>query len=126
MKPKVLLSIVVLTIATALPTTAMAKTTNIAFAKGSDCGSYSGDFKNRTFTIYLNKGQLLTIEPQTNNHIKNIVVKTPKGRTLENYHDSEDTEWQWGTDTTGKYSFKILGYPDGYDYVDMKICAYDF
>ncbi|MDO4895522.1 hypothetical protein [Moraxella sp.] len=101
-----------------------ANTTPIKFAKGSYCGSFTGNYANRTFTLGLGKGQTLLINGNEGAGVdgaKDIIVKGPNGKTLP--YDGQDYG-QWIVRTTGKHTIKIIPYSPRDAYSSIEFCAY--
>lgn len=101
---------------------AAAKTTAIKFAKGSLCGSFSGDIKGREFTIYLKNNQAIIIDAQSEN-AAGLIVKDPKNRRVQ---IDRYSKYKWGFLTTAKGQHTITLRPiDKNDtYADIEFCAY--
>lgn len=96
-----------------------ANTVPIKFAKGSYCGSFSGDYAGRTFTIYLNKGQTLRISGADG--VENVIVKSPNGKVL--HHEGQDYA-EWTTRMKGKHAIKLIPYDRNDTYTSIEFCAY--
>ncbi|MDO4895523.1 hypothetical protein [Moraxella sp.] len=83
-----------------------ANTTPIKFAKGSFCGSFSGNAKGRTFTLNLNANQQLFI---SSNNIYadtlDVTVKNPHGQVMPAF--GLRNALSYDTDVKGKYTVKI-------------------
>lgn len=104
-----------------------ANTTPIKFAKGSFCGSFSGNAKGRTFTLNLNANQELFIS--SNDFfadVNTITVKNPYGQELEEdasrnvaYYDTKGASYN--TDVKGKYAIKVN---PTRNHINLKFCAY--
>lgn len=102
-----------------------AKTVPIVFAKESHCGSFNGDFKGKTFTMQLNKNQILEIDGLKYITPTAPTVKDPKGRVLTNDGWLTEEMVRYETTLTGKYTI-ILDSEDYDDhYADVKFCAYN-
>ena len=117
MKLKSLLTITALTIFTALPVTAMSATTPVKFSKGSTCGSFTGNFAGRNFTLGLGAGQTLTVNAQA----YDVIVKDPRGRTLP-YQGQDYGEWV--TRSKGTHTIKVIPSPTDGSYGTIEFCAY--
>lgn len=97
-----------------------AKTTPIKFAKGSSCGSFSGNAKGRTFTLYLNANQELLISSDDfYSDTKDTIVKNPHGQTLEG--SGLRSGISYSTDTKGKYTIKVIPTTN---HINLEFCAY--
>ncbi|OOR91371.1 hypothetical protein B0181_03470 [Moraxella caviae] len=101
-----------------------AKVTPIKFAKGSYCGSFDGNHSGRTFTLHLDAGQLLEIGYTDYDYYsaKDIIVKDPKGRTLQ--PEEQDFDYgRWITRTKGVHKVNIIRYPNS-THAHITFCAY--
>lgn len=94
------------------------KTTNLVFAKGSYCTSFSGHYANRKFSLYLMPNQTLTVSSQ-NDTIK-VTVKDPKGRILK----SNEEVYEWETRTKGKHTITVKPYSINEGNDSIEFCAY--
>ena len=89
-----------------------AQTVAIKFAKGSYCGSYSGNVAGKRFTLGLGAGQVLNVSTPESG--MRVVVKDPKGRTLPLYDQHDETDVGgvlqnlYRTTTKGQYSISLL------------------
>ena len=99
---------------------AFAKTTPIKFAKGSSCGSFSGNAKGRTFTLQLNANQELIISSHDfYADTREVIVKNPAGRTMQGIGLRDGISYT--TNTKGKYSITVI--PTS-NHIDLEFCAY--
>lgn len=96
-----------------------AKVTPITFPKGSYCGSFSGDYAGRTFTINLGRGQTLTISGADG--VRDVIVKSPNGKVL--HHEGQDYA-EWTTRMKGKHTIKLIPYDRNDTYTSIEFCAY--
>ena len=98
-----------------------AKTANetvIAFAKGSNCGSFQGQSSaKKPFTLNLAKGQWLYIE--TSDDI--VKILNPKGASVSYDYDSAEGKDYFRTTLRGKYKI-YLSSDSGF--TDATFCAY--
>ncbi|OOR87209.1 hypothetical protein B0181_10845 [Moraxella caviae] len=101
----------------ALTTPSFAKVTPIKFAKGSYCGSFSGNYAGRTFTLGLGAGQTLEIR----NRYANPIVRDPKGRKV--YHEA-GSEWVYFIKTKGTYKITLHPFGNEGTYDNITFCAY--
>lgn len=74
-----------------ITTASFGATSVVKFAKGSHCGSFTGDFLGRKFLLDLNKNQLITVNLADWDNVKDIVIKSPKGQILD-YDDDDGGE----------------------------------
>lgn len=100
--------------------TAMSKTTPIIFAKGSSCSAYEGNVIDKKFTLNLNAGQTLLINPDMGivESIDRMIVQNPKGQILQSLGFSE-----WKNKVKGQHNIKIIP-KSGNSFVSVNICAY--
>ncbi|MDO5050629.1 MAG: hypothetical protein Q4D68_02730 [Moraxella equi] len=105
----------------AISSQSFANTVPIKFAKGSYCGSFSGDFKGKTFTIQLGANQTLEINGL---YLINPIVKDPKGRILKVAGwEGEDVVY-YNTTTAGRYTITLRPEDGSGYYGDVQFCAY--
>ncbi|MDO4441764.1 MAG: hypothetical protein Q4B81_06250 [Moraxella sp.] len=101
--------------------------TPIVFAKGSHCGSFSGDIDNRQFTLYLNQSQTLEI---LLNDVRDIfpTVKNPKHKIVNPEYGpySEYVGYAYFIKTKGKHTitFKTDREYKVNPYAKIEFCAY--
>lgn len=79
---------------------ATAATTQIRFAKGSYCGSFSGNVKGRTFTLGLGARQTLTVDA----YAADVIVRDPKGRVIQ-WNGQDFGEWT--TRSAGRHTITL-------------------
>lgn len=96
-------------------------TTEIKFIKGSHCGAYSGDIKNKKFDIYLQKDQTLQITVGSED-VDDVVVKNSKGRPIK-VEWVDDFLWLYRIQNGGKYTIYIKPHQKNY-YADFNVCAF--
>ncbi len=104
----------------AMSTQSFAETVPIKFAKGSYCGSFSGNFKGKAFTMQLGDNQTLEI---TGLYLINPTVKDSKGRTLR-IAGWEGEDVVYYTTTAGKHTITLSPEDGGNYYADVQFCAY--
>lgn len=98
----------------------IAKTTPIQFAKGSSCGSFSGNAKGRIFTLYLNANQELLINSDDfYSDTQDTIVKNPRGQILQGWGLRSGISYS--TDIKGKYTIKVIPTTN---HIDLEFCAY--
>ncbi|WP_019520686.1 hypothetical protein [Faucicola boevrei] len=101
--------------------------TPIVFAKGSHCGSFSGDIGNRQFTLYLNQSQVLEI---LMDDVRDIfpIVKNSKNKIVldEDHPHSEYVGYAYFIETKGKHTitFKTDREYKANPYTKVEFCAY--
>ena len=94
--------------------------TPIKFAKGSSCGSFSGNASGRTFTLQLNANQVLIISSYDfYADTRDTIVKNPQGKTLQGTGLPDGILYD--TNTKGKYTIKVI--PTS-NHIDLEFCAY--
>lgn len=96
-------------------------TTEIKFTKGSHCGAYSGDIKNKKFDIYLQKNQTLQITVGSEN-VDDVIVRNPKGRPIK-AEWVDDFFWLYHIPNGGKYTIYLKPHQQNY-YTDFNVCAF--
>lgn len=118
MKIKSFSAVVCLSLAI-LPVTAMSATTPVKFSKGSECGSFTGNFAGRNFTLGLGAGQTLTVNAQA----YDVIVKDPRGRTLP-YAGAGQDYGEWTIHSKGTHTIKVIPSPNEGSYGTIEFCAY--
>ncbi|STZ08088.1 Uncharacterised protein [Moraxella caprae] len=97
-----------------------AQTTPISFAKGSHCGSFEGDYTNRTFTLNTKANQTIYVTIRENaRDVEDIKIIDPKGRTT--YADGAELDFT--TKVKGVHKIKIIPYNDA-GWANIEFCAY--
>lgn len=97
-----------------------ANITPIKFAKGSSCGSFSGNASGRTFTLQLNANQELIISSYDfYADTQNTIVKNPQGKTLQGTGLRGGISYV--TNAKGRYTIKVI--PTS-NHIDLEFCAY--
>lgn len=97
-----------------------ASETKIVFPEGSYCGTYEGDIgKSKTFSLYLLKGNSLSISPMPE---ASIVVKDPSKKIITGrwLNDSDETYFINRIKKTGKHYITIK---PSESYIEVKFCA---
>ena len=104
MKSKVIAKAGLVGVIMSLSLTAQAlPTSQVVFAKGSYCGSYTGDLsKGRVFKVSLGANQELVIN--TDGHVQS--VKDSKGRRLTDHGDSD---YRYYTRSKGEHRITMVG-----------------
>lgn len=98
-----------------------AKTTKIRFAKGSYCGSYSGNFvKGKRFSLYLMSNQEFITRNTGDGLQYNVTVTAPNGRRLYGEQLS-DSEIMYTTTRKGKHIIRVKSTEP---YNSIEFCAY--
>lgn len=98
-----------------------AKITKIKFAKGSYCGSYSGNFlKGKTFSLYLAANQEFITRNTGNGLQYDITVKAPNGRKLRGEQLNDD-ELMYTTTRKGRHIIRVKSTQR---YNSIEFCAY--
>ncbi|MCP3897979.1 hypothetical protein [Moraxella sp.] len=105
----------------AMSSQSFANAVPIKFAKGSYCGSFSGNFKGKTFTMQLGGNQTLEIKGL---YLIDPTVKDPKGRTLKVANWEGEDEVYYNTTTKGKYTIALRPMDNSGYYGDIQFCAY--
>lgn len=104
-----------------LSTISEAKITKIKFAKGSYCGSYSGNFsKGKVFSLYLSANQEFITRNTGDGFQYDITVKAPNGRSLRGEHIS-DSELMYTTTRKGRHIIKVKSTER---FNSIEFCAY--
>lgn len=99
---------------------AFAQTTPIHFAKGSYCGSFEGDYTDKTFTLFTKANQLIYIDTKDNaRDVADIVVIDPKGRKYR----ADSAEFEFTTKVKGIHKIKVIPYND-HGFANIEFCAY--
>ncbi|STZ63164.1 Uncharacterised protein [Moraxella lacunata] len=104
-----------------------ANTVPIKFAKGSECGVFSGNVKGKKFTLQLGARQILNIS--TSENFK-AVVKDPKGRTLSTFEEYDEIDYGgdlqllYNTTTKGNYTISIMPRQQN-QYLNVQFCAFN-
>ncbi len=113
--------IVTLLLALSLSTFATAKTTPIKFAKGSYCGSYSGNFMNgKKFSLRLKANQEFISRNTGYGYQYDVYVKAPNGRKLRGKKTSDD-EIMYTTTRSGKHTIYVKSTER---FNSIEFCAY--
>lgn len=101
----------------AVSTQSFANTVPIKFAKGSSCGSFSGNPKGKVFSLYLKAGQIFGVETQSG-YARALY---PDGKWHNPMPVTNPDLSQFETTVNGLYKIKIVS-PD--NYADIQFCAY--
>lgn len=99
-----------------------AKTTPIVFAKGSTCGMFDGNVAGETFTLQLNKGQVLYIDVDSSKPIM-PKVRDPKGKPVSLDYEYPNGVLAYRTTTKGKYSIRFDTADEHYPFAKVEFCA---
>ncbi|MFM7733558.1 MAG: hypothetical protein ACKO6F_08915 [Cyanobium sp.] len=109
----------VTSLASTLPQPSLAAT-RIRFARGSYCGSYSGNFTGgREFVLGLARGQTFTTQNTGSGNQYSIVVNGPTGRIAA--RKTSSSSLSFSIPTTGDY-YIYMRSTSPYDSVEF--CAY--
>ncbi|WP_066802573.1 hypothetical protein [Moraxella oblonga] len=114
----------------ASPALAKPVVTPIQFAKGSDCGYFEGNVKNRELTLNLKKGQYLIVTVSKSfdeDDYVNPKLKDPKGKDQLPFSSTvfvDEYLEEYQIAHTGKHRFTFDLY-DEYTFAEIKFCAYD-
>lgn len=120
---KKLLSVVSLTLLSlVLATPSEARDIPVKFAKGSYCGSYSGQVKvGDNFVLSLGKEHQLIIQKKTDH---DYAVIAPNGKYLEVIQRFPDNKLQyWTGEQSGKFKVRVNSVPQAMQ-IDIQFCAY--
>ncbi|MBS9780417.1 MAG: hypothetical protein KGV51_07305 [Moraxellaceae bacterium] len=113
----------ILLLALSMSAVATAKTTPIKFAKGSYCGSYSGNFTHgKKFSLVLKANQEL-VTRNTEYGFYDVHVKAPNGRTLRGKVDI-DHETMYTIHTTTRSGRHTIYVKSTEPYNSIEFCAY--
>ncbi len=111
----------ILLLALSMSAVATAKTTPIKFAKGSYCGSYTGNFMHgKRFSLVLKANQEFVSKNTGYGYQYDVYVKSPNGRTLRGEKISDD-EIMYTTTRSGKHTIYVKSTEP---YNSIEFCAY--
>lgn len=105
-----------------------ANTVPIKFAKGSECGIFSGYVAGKKFTLQLGARQILNISTEDSDI--QITVKDPKGRILSTFEEYDETQFGgefqalYHTTTKGQYTILLKPTHKG-AYHNIEFCAFN-
>ena len=120
MNIKSLIAITGIALGISFSLTATAKNVPIIFAKGSECGSFSGNVQGQTFILGLGKNQLFTVSPDDRSAYR-VIVRDPSGHILRLNAGSMGG---WTINQTGKHRINIIPFNKNNSYANIDFCAY--
>ncbi len=111
----------ILLLALSMSAVATAKTTPIKFAKGSYCGSYSGNFTHgKRFSLFLKANQEFVSKNTGYSEQYDVYMRAPNGRYLRGEKISSD-EIMYKTTRSGRH---IIYVQSAEPYSSIEFCAY--
>lgn len=120
MKQNWFLSIIACLLSLSLPVIAAPKATRIEFAKGSYCGSYTGDFSGgRRFILSLGRNQTFVSRNTAGDDQIDLYVQGPTGKIPGKKITEDEVHYQ----TTAKGDYEILVVSSA-KFSAIEFCAY--
>jgi hypothetical protein len=111
---------VVTTLTCLPPQLASAQTTRIQFAKGSYCGTYTGDFSGgKRFVLGLGRNQTFISRNTGNSPQLDVYVTGPTGQISGRKVDGDEIHYQ--TTAKGDYEIMVLSRSS---FSSIEFCAY--